>query len=65
MTDEEIEEEIRYLDRISADYCINPKNQTDTCCDCYLCRVAEFEKIRGILRRGGHVRAVYAPIEGG
>ena len=48
----EIEEFIVHLDKKSRDLCVYPDQQTVDCCDCYLCRVSFFNKVREELRQG-------------
>ena len=50
LTDLEIEEFIKYLDDKYQDYCVNPDNMNFNCCDCYLCHVDFFNKIREELK---------------
>ena len=50
LSEREIERFIEYFDRKYEDYCINPDNQTEDCCDCYPCRVAFFNRVRKDLR---------------
>ena len=50
MKEEDIEMFIEQLDKNSRDMCVYPDRQTFDCCDCYLCRVDYFNKIREELR---------------
>ena len=48
MSAEEIEVFMRKLDEYVCknELCVYPEKQTFDCCDCYLCRVDYFDKIR-------------------
>ena len=48
MSTEEIEVFMRKLDKYVCknELCVYPEKQTFDCCDCYLCRVDYFDKIR-------------------
>lgn len=50
MKEEDIEIFISQLDKNSQDMCVYPDRQTFDCCDCCLCRVDYFNKIREELR---------------
>jgi hypothetical protein len=50
MKEEDIEIFVEQLDKKSRDMCVYPDRQTFDCCDCYLCRVDYFNKIREELR---------------
>ena len=50
LSEEEIERFIKYLDEKTRDDCVNPENMTFDCCDCYICRVDFFNKIRNELK---------------
>ena len=46
MNKEEIELFIKELDEQSRDMCVQPESQNFDCEDCYLCRVAFFNRVR-------------------
>lgn len=50
---EEIEELINYLNKYISQHelCVYPEKQTFDCCDCYLCRIDYFDKIRKELEK--------------
>lgn len=50
MTDQDIEDFVRYLDADTRCCCVAPDQQNPDCCDCYLCRVAYFERVREELK---------------
>ena len=50
LTAQEIEEYISYLDGETREMCVAPDNMTFECSDCYLCRVAFFNRIREDLK---------------
>lgn len=55
MKDKEIEELITELDKIVTDQelCVYPGKQTLDCCDCYLCHVDFYNKVRDELKDKG------------
>ncbi|MCQ5126567.1 hypothetical protein NE454_19355 [Blautia producta] len=50
MTEQDIEDFIRYYDQKTRGMCVNPDCMTFDCCDCYLCRVAFFNQVRRDLK---------------
>ena len=50
VSQEEIEQFIKYLDEETQNLCVYPDQQTLDCVDCYLCRVSFFDKVRNDLR---------------
>lgn len=48
MSTEEIEAFVRELDEYVCrhELCVYPEKQTFDCCDCYLCRIDYFDKLR-------------------
>jgi len=50
MTEQDIEDFICYLDADTREMCVNPDCMTFDCCDCYLCRVAFFNRAREDLK---------------
>ena len=48
LDEKEIEELINYLDKYISqnELCVYPEKQTYDCCDCYLCRIDYFRKLR-------------------
>lgn len=55
MKDKEIEELITELDKIvtEKELCVYPDKQTLDCCDCYLCHVDFYNKVRDELKSLG------------
>lgn len=55
MSKEEIEELIVKLDQIvtEEELCVYPDKQTLDCCDCYLCHVDFYNKVRDELKNKG------------
>ena len=55
LTNEEIEKLIEYLDEYvrQNELCVYPEKQTFDCCDCYMCRVDYFNKLRRELKKYG------------
>lgn len=51
MTEQKVEDFVRELDRQSTELGVYPDRQTFDCCDCYLCRVDFFKKVRTDLRK--------------
>ncbi|MCH1982495.1 hypothetical protein MCG98_16440 [Ruminococcus sp. OA3] len=50
MTEQEIEDFVRYLDKDTRGYCVAPDQQNPDCCDCYLCRFTFFNQVREELK---------------
>lgn len=50
LTAQEIEEYISYLDGETREMCVSPDKMTFECCDCCLCRVAFFNRVRKDLK---------------
>lgn len=53
LTNEEIEKLIEYLDEYvrQNELCVYPEKQTFDCCDCYMCRMDYFNKLRRELKK--------------